>query len=74
MVFFCLNKKGLIEKKLFLNTVLKIFSFNEKYINTPFSAGFACIYVPSESLYHEITTHINQKKIFISNYTVMKKK
>ena len=36
---------------------------NEKYIDNPISAGFACIYVPSESLYHEITTHINQKKI-----------
>ena len=36
---------------------------NEKYIDNPISAGFACIYVPSESLYHEITTHINEKKI-----------
>ena len=36
---------------------------NDKYINNSISAGFACIYIPSESLYHEITTHINEKKV-----------
>ena len=35
----------------------------DKYINNSISAGFACIYIPSESLYHEITTHINEKKV-----------
>ena len=39
----------------------------QKYIDSPLSAGFACIYIPSESLYLEITTHINsEKELWIS--------
>ena len=39
----------------------------KKYIDSPLSAGFACIYIPSESLYLEITTHINsEKELWIS--------
>ena len=40
---------------------------NKKYIDNPISAGFACIYIPSESLYLEITTHVNsEKELWIS--------
>ena len=35
---------------------------NEKYINSPISTDFACVYVPSESLYLELNTHITEKK------------
>ena len=39
----------------------------QKYIDSPLSAGFACVYIPSESLYLEITTHINsEKELWIS--------
>ena len=35
---------------------------NKKYIDSPISAGFACIYIPSESLYLELNTHITEEK------------
>ena len=35
---------------------------NEKYVNSTISGGFACVYIPSESLYHEVTTHVNEEK------------
>ena len=35
---------------------------NKKYVDSAISGGFACIYIPSESLYHEITTHVNEEK------------
>ncbi len=35
---------------------------NKKYVDSSISAGFACIYIPSESLYHEVTTHVNEEK------------
>ena len=35
---------------------------NKKYVDSTISGGFACIYIPSESLYHEITTHVNEEK------------
>ena len=35
---------------------------NEKYISSPISTDFACVYVPSESLYLELSTHITEKK------------
>ena len=39
----------------------------KKYIDNSISAGFACIYIPAESLYHEITTHVNEdKELWIS--------
>ena len=34
----------------------------EKYISSPISTDFACVYVPSESLYLELNTHITEKK------------
>ena len=34
----------------------------KKYVESPISGGFACVYIPSESLYHEITTHVNEEK------------
>ena len=34
----------------------------KKYIDSAISVGFACVYMPSESLYHEITTHVNEEK------------
>ena len=34
---------------------------NEKYINSPISSDFACVYVPSESLYLELNTHFTEK-------------
>ena len=40
---------------------------NKKYVDSAISAGFACVYIPSESLYHEVTTHVNeQKELWIS--------
>ena len=39
----------------------------KKYVESTISAGFACVYIPSESLYHEVTTHINEdKELWIS--------
>ena len=35
---------------------------NKKYVDSTISGGFACIYIPSESLYHEVTTHVNEEK------------
>ena len=35
---------------------------NKKYVDSAISAGFACVYIPSESLYHEVTTHVNEEK------------
>ena len=35
---------------------------NKKYIDSSISAGFACIYIPAEGLYHEVTTHVNEEK------------
>ena len=35
---------------------------NEKYISSPISTDFACVYVPSESLYLELSTHVTEKK------------
>ena len=34
----------------------------KKYIDSAISVGFACVYIPSESLYHEVTTHVNEEK------------
>jgi len=34
----------------------------KKYVESSISGGFACVYIPSESLYHEITTHVNEEK------------
>ncbi len=33
-----------------------------KYISSPISTDFACVYVPSESLYLELNTHITENK------------
>ena len=57
------KEKDKLFKDIMTDFAEKAEDVNEKYIDNPISAGFACIYVPSESLYHEITTHINQKKI-----------
>ena len=35
---------------------------NKKYVDSAISGGFACVYIPSESLYHEVTTHVNEEK------------
>ena len=34
----------------------------KKYVESSISGGFASVYIPSESLYHEITTHVNEEK------------
>jgi len=40
---------------------------SKKYIDSPISTDFACVYVPSESLYLELNTHITrEKKLWIS--------
>ena len=35
---------------------------SKKYVDSTISGGFACVYIPSESLYHEVTTHVNEEK------------
>ena len=46
---------------------MKSIEVNKKYIDSPISSGFACVYIPSESLYLEITTHVNsEKELWIS--------
>ena len=35
---------------------------NKKYVDSAISGGFACVYIPSESLYHEVTTHVDEDK------------
>ena len=57
------KEKDDLFKKIINDFADKAKFVNDKYINNSISAGFACIYVPSESLYHEITTHINEKKV-----------
>jgi len=57
------KEKDDLFKKIINDFAEKAKFVNDKYINNSISAGFACIYVPSESLYHEITTHINEKKV-----------
>jgi len=40
---------------------------SKKYIDSPISTDFACVYVPSESLYLELNTHITtEKELWIS--------
>ena len=56
------KEKDDLFKKIINDFADKAKFVNDKYINNSISAGFACIYIPSESLYHEITTHINEKK------------
>ena len=54
-------------KKILKSYGEKAKEVNKKYIDSPISAGFACIYIPSESLYLEITTHVNsEKELWIS--------
>ena len=57
------KEKDDLFKKIINDFADKAKFVNDKYINNSISAGFACIYIPSESLYHEITTHINEKKV-----------
>ena len=57
------KEKDDLFKKIINDFADKAKIVNDKYINNSISAGFACIYIPSESLYHEITTHINEKKV-----------
>ena len=57
------KEKDDLFKKIINDFAEKAKFVNDKYINNSISAGFACIYIPSESLYHEITTHINEKKV-----------
>jgi len=60
------------EKEDLFKKVLKSYGdkakeVNKKYIDNPISAGFACVYIPNESLYLEITTHVNsEKELWIS--------
>ena len=49
-------------KEIIKNYGDKAKEVNEKYINSPISTDFACVYVPSESLYLELNTHFTEKK------------
>ena len=49
-------------KEIIKNYGNKAKEVNEKYISSPISTDFACVYVPSESLYLELNTHITEKK------------
>ena len=61
------KKKEDLYKKIIKSYKDKAIEVNKKYIDSPISAGFACVYVPSESLYLEINTHINaDKELLIS--------
>ena len=54
-------------KKIIKSYREKAIEVNKKYIDSPISTGFACVYVPSENLYLEINTHITtDKELLIS--------
>ena len=46
---------------------------SKKYIDSPISTDFACVYVPSESLYLELNTHITTDKELLTNLLILKK-
>ena len=52
----------IIEDDLLEMLLLKAKEVKDKYISSPISTDFACVYVPSESLYLELNTHITEKK------------
>ena len=49
-------------KKIIKDYGKKAEDVNKLYISSPISTDFACVYVPSESLYLELNTHITEKK------------
>ena len=49
-------------KKIIKDYGKKAEDVNKLYISSPISTDFACVYVPSESLYLELCTHITEKK------------
>ncbi len=49
-------------KKIIKDYGKKAEEVNKLYISSPISTDFACVYVPSESLYLELNTHITEKK------------
>lgn len=56
-----------VEEKAKFKELIKAFgekakSVNQKYLGSEVSAGFACVYVPSESLYLELNTHVAENK------------
>ena len=61
------KKKEDLYKKIIKSYREKAIEVNKKYIDSPISTGFACVYVPSENLYLEINTHITtDKELLIS--------
>ncbi len=56
------KEKNDLFKKIINDYRDKAKEVNKKYVDSAISGGFACIYIPSESLYHEITTHVNEEK------------
>ena len=65
------DERDNLEKSKFIELV-KVFgekakSVSQKYLGHEISANFACVYIPSESLYLEINTHVAEtKELWIS--------
>ena len=60
------DERDNLEKSKFIELV-KVFgekakSVSQKYLGHEISANFACVYIPSESLYLEINTHVAESK------------
>ena len=60
------DERDNLEKSKFIELV-KVFgekakSVSQKYLGHEISANFACVYIPSESLYLEINTHVAETK------------
>ena len=61
------KEKDDLFRKIVKSSEDKAEEVNKKYVDSAISAEFACVYIPSESLYHEVTTHVNEdKELWIS--------
>ena len=60
------DERDALEKAKFIELVKaygeKAKSVSQKYLGHEISANFACVYIPSESLYLEINTHVAESK------------
>ena len=60
------DEREVLEKAKFIELIKaygeKAKSVSQKYLGHEISANFACVYIPSESLYLEINTHVAESK------------